>query len=95
MGDGLNRDEIEVIISRVDRKTRGKEICVYCGNLNWFILDQQSGSSVIPLSNGRTVAIYSLGCTNCGFVRQHLRGVIDDEVKAEVDFGPIADREEP
>jgi hypothetical protein len=50
--------------------------------MNWFALDR---SPTVPLMV-TGLATYSFACTNCGFVRLHLRAVVDEEVSGQANF---------
>ncbi len=81
-------EETEAAFDRVRQRTRGHEACFYCGNLNWFGLDAGFRQTRILSGIGSVgdIPVYSFACTNCGFVRQHVRDVVDGKVTGEVVF---------
>jgi hypothetical protein len=82
-------ESVDAISEKLKSKTR-KEACPFCTNINWFIIERNSkllftvyiDQSGFQHSGG----VYILACTNCGFVRQHLRMILDGEVDGEVEY---------
>lgn len=60
--------------------------CPFCKNVKWFFLSEKDKFPVIMLPDLNNYATYSLACTNCGFVRQHVSEIMDGEIVGEVEF---------
>ena len=73
------------IEQKVHRKLK-RTSCPFCDNTNWFVLDQEPAISMVVLRHYNGVAAFSFACTNCGFVRQHVRPVVTGDVTAEVTY---------
>ena len=58
--------------------------CPVCGNLKWASVNSAGVTPMIPFSehgvHTSEFAAYILVCTNCGFVRAHLKDVVDGKV---------------
>lgn len=61
-------------------------ICPFCSNRVWYVLHEKQVFPVVILPNLNNYATYTVACTNCGFVRQHLRPIIEGEITGEVDY---------
>ncbi len=60
------------------------EVCPFCQNKNWYILGGtgiDKGISRITITLSQFVSAYTLCCQSCGFVRQHVKEIIDGEIR--------------
>ena len=53
------------------------ETCPFCENTYWYNLDEPDQESRLEFKD-TYISTYALACSNCGFVRQHVRAVIDE-----------------
>lgn len=78
-------------VIRITRKLQSRiisEACPFCNNINWFLIDRETMAGILEFTENRKLTTYTLACTNCGFVRQHLRAVVDGEIIGEVSYDP-------
>jgi hypothetical protein len=54
--------------------------CPVCSFHYWYALTPNEKTSVLPLNPGTGLETYSMGCIRCGYVVQHLKGVVDGTV---------------
>ena len=73
------------IFDKVTSKTK-RQTCPYCDNTNWFIFNVSKDQPTLMVSNLGGFQVYALSCTNCEFVRQHIKMVLDGEIVGETDF---------
>ena len=76
--------------ANVTQKLRDKvvsEACPFCRNLNWYLMDRVGTTSTLGFSGDQTAATYTFACTHCGFVRQHIRLVVDGKIAGEAFYG--------
>jgi len=73
----------EVIVgpsAQLDRRLEELEanrICPICRTSRWWIIDTEEGLTSIPVSGGRRLPTYTLGCICCGYVQQFIREVVE------------------
>jgi C4-type Zn-finger protein len=82
-------DADEVFLTDVQNKLSfkaGNISCPFCSNTKWYLMDKPEVTSIIPLVNSGAYPVYSFACTNCGFVRQHSRPIVDGQLPAETSF---------
>ena len=90
-GDGVSDDIEQQSADAIEAKIKPRlrrVICPYCDNTVWFVLDGSMTPSAVLLTP-RPLRAYSLACTNCGFVRQHIRAIVDGEVSGEVVYATV------
>jgi predicted RNA-binding Zn-ribbon protein involved in translation (DUF1610 family) len=81
--DQQTRAESDDIYARVLSRN-ATEVCPFCGNRDWFVVDQPDMATGLVVSpNGARIPTYTLICDNCGFVRQHFRSVVDGSAGKE------------
>ena len=61
-------------------------VCPFCSNKNWFVLDVGTAITVVAVAGMSNYSTYTFACTNCGFIRQHMRSVVDGEQTGPVDI---------
>lgn len=73
-------------------KARGAgTTCPFCGNTNWFVLDYGGHSTALKfLETPHSLPVYTLSCVKCGYIRQHLRQIVDGEVGDESEYGEFS-----
>ena len=79
--------QVDDFVASVTQKLRDRvvsEACPFCKNLNWFLMDRAEMTSILSSVGVRGLVTYTLVCTNCGFVRQHVRSIINGEITGEV-----------
>lgn len=55
-------------------------VCWSCGDKNWWLLDRAHSPSYFVYQNS-SLETYSVACMKCGLVRQHVRVILEGEVK--------------
>lgn len=78
-------DKDKAIAERIALKAPN-DVCPFCFNKRWFFLQENGLYPSIMLSNSNRYPTYSLACTNCGFVRQHIQLIVDGEIEGEVEY---------
>jgi predicted RNA-binding Zn-ribbon protein involved in translation (DUF1610 family) len=58
------------------------EECPMCRNEYWWFLDPNPLETRVSFTGDQYYRTYTYVCTNCGFVRQHGRDVVDGLLKA-------------
>jgi C4-type Zn-finger protein len=84
-GDPADEAEFnKTIFEKISKYTKSRA-CPFCQNDKWYILnkikDYKDISGMVVATNWNGVAAYTFFCTNCGFVRQHVKEIIDGEVR--------------
>ena len=95
MSDDKNSAAIKQInddfAASVTEKLRGRavtEICPLCRNINWYLMDRIEPTNTLHFFENQTAAIYTLACTNCGFVRQHVQAIVDGKITGKTSHDP-------
>ncbi|MFT8686576.1 MAG: hypothetical protein ABF714_03735 [Novacetimonas hansenii] len=57
--------------------------CPFCGGEKWYLLDTNEEKTGILNSKMFLNLCYTVSCASCGFVRMHLRSVVDRQIKDE------------
>lgn len=83
--DSEETTEVNKITEKVNSKTK-RSACPYCDNINWFVINNNQIQPVLMLQDSRSYPAYTLSCTNCGFIRQHLSLIIDGFVVGKIEF---------
>lgn len=83
--DIQDENMLKEVAKKLDSKTK-REVCPYCDNKMWFLLNKTDQHPVLMLKNFGNFPTYSLACTNCGFIRQHLSIVVDGEIVGGTEF---------
>jgi hypothetical protein len=83
--DGVDLAQLKAIGEKITAKAPNLA-CPFCTNTKWFVLRDKDKFPVVILDNLTNFATYTFACTNCGFVRQHVRSVVDGEVQGEVEY---------
>jgi C4-type Zn-finger protein len=69
----------------VDAKLRqkgAKHECPICTNKTWYLIGNEARSTIIPFVSALdSIETYTFACQRCGFVRQHLKVVVDGGLK--------------
>jgi hypothetical protein len=55
--------------------------CPICGVNTWMLLDGGDLHTAVFTVTLRSFSTYSLACGHCGFVRQHIREILDADQK--------------
>lgn len=61
-------------------------LCPFCRNKKWYVIGDKELFPVIMLEDLRNFSTYTFACTNCGFIRQHLRDVVEGKISGEVEY---------
>lgn len=61
-------------------------VCPFCRNVRWFSVQLLGEAPVAMLGRRAGMPSYTFVCTNCGFIRQHLRAVVDGDRTGEVEY---------
>ncbi len=84
-GDAANGAELnKKIFDKINGYTKS-HACPFCQNEKWYILnkiaDNKGISGMVVATSWQGIVAYTLFCQNCGFVRQHVKEIIDGEVR--------------
>lgn len=80
-------DDLAASVTQKLRERVISEACPFCRNLNWYLMDRVGTTSILGFTGDQTAATYTFACTNCGFVRQHIRLVVDGKITGEAFYG--------
>lgn len=82
-----NDDFVASVIQKLRDKVVSKA-CPFCQNLNWYLMDRVGAINILGVPEYQNTATYILACTNCGFVRQHVKTIVDGKITGETSYGP-------
>jgi predicted RNA-binding Zn-ribbon protein involved in translation (DUF1610 family) len=69
---------------------QAKANCPTCGNATWLLMDSPDSDTTLPVIGNlpnqpyRGHKMYSFVCRNCGYVRMHLRSVVDGTIDLRI-----------
>ena len=58
----------------------GDPVCPICANRSWWHMTSAHEKRTF-LATGMALDVYSLACTNCGFLREHVAEIVDGKVR--------------
>jgi hypothetical protein len=71
------------LVNQFFEEREASDECPICSTHGWAIIDGEDVITRLPVFEGATAKevrgprLYSLACRNCGYVRTHLRSVVD------------------
>ena len=85
MSDDATGDlDFKEIAEKINKRTK-PAACPFCRCNIWYILNEIGSnkgiSGMVVATNWQGLPAYTLFCQNCGFVRQHLKQIIDGEAR--------------
>jgi len=80
MSDEPDIESPEAVDERINLRINHNK-CPFCGTDDWYIMSQNIRSKnivgMVLAINWVGVAAYTLFCQKCGYVRQHVKSIVD------------------
>jgi hypothetical protein len=59
-----------------------RETCPMCDNDRWWLISTPGMHTFVAVTAGPTFEVYTFACTNCGWVRQHGKDILEGTIVA-------------